>query len=201
MYPSTALLGKKSARCGLDPDAPVITTVAMGVDVSGVGGTRVCKDFLVASSWVKRVKRYARQDYPIGLGFKLLLRYDDLTKCRWDPGFCEVFPDSPAGPYIRFFLSGRKNDQYRGSFLDVAAPLNGQRGLYHALLRGKNHFKTGFVLRTVYNDGTPADPEKFLGHGRFVAFLRAALLSIGFASEDVGLFAAHSLRAPACSLP
>ena len=94
-----------------------------------------------------------------------------------------------------FDYAGRKNDQYRGSFLDVAAPLNGQRGLYHALLRGKNHFKTGFVLRTVYNDGTPADPEKFLGHWRFVAFLRAALLSIGFASEDVGLFAAHSLRA------
>ena len=440
LYPSTALFGKKSARCGLDPDAPVITTVAMGVDVSGVGGTRVCKDFLVSSSWVKHfgwvvsfrrplfrilyddgdaeevsgheleqlvlpresrtplsapqlfdydlscfnwfsvsefnvmidellqqagvrtppcwtseeerqlgvlipeapspatasaaefvaaerahtdallrdasngmlakatqmghrlpflklfcyasarhlpwplpsedLGRYAallgsrrgnasapaaavaaanmvsrlnhwNLDYnrtiavapqqqqarmhksatnkvaaieaehvmailsvyvfsnvsaatvpwaltiacSIGLGFKLLLRYDDLTKCRWDPGFCEVFLTSPAGPYIRFFLSGRKNDQYRGSFLDVAAPLNGLRGLFHALLRGKNHFKKGFVLRTVYNDGTPADPEKFLGHGRFVAFLRAALLSVGFASKDVGLFAAHSLRA------
>ena len=131
----------------------------------------------------------------IGLGFKLLLRYDDLIKCRWDDGFCEVFTSSPAGPYIRFFLSGRKTSQYRGSFLDVAAPLGGSRGLYHALLRGKHHFKTGFVLRTVYGDGSAAKPEKWLGHGRFVAFLRAALLSIGFSASDVGLFAAHSLRA------
>ena len=29
----------------------------------------------------------------------------------------------------------------------------------------------------------------------FVAFLRAALLSVGFGASDVGLFAAHSLRA------
>ena len=67
--------------------------------------------------------------------------------------------------------------------------------MYHALLRGKHHFKTGFVLRTVHGDGSAAKPEKWLGHGRCVAFLRAALLSIGFSASDVGLFAAHSLRA------
>ena len=41
----------------------------------------------------------------ICLGYKLLLRYDDLKRCRWDAGYCEVFPT-----HIRFFLDGRKNN-------------------------------------------------------------------------------------------
>ena len=41
----------------------------------------------------------------IALGCKLLPRYDDLKRCRWDAGYCEVFPT-----HIRFFLDGRKNN-------------------------------------------------------------------------------------------
>ena len=32
------------------------------------------------------------------IGFKMLLRYDDLCRCRWDKGFCEIFPT-----HIRFY--------------------------------------------------------------------------------------------------
>ena len=54
-----------------------------------------------------------------GIGFKLLLRYDDLKRFCWDEGYCEVFVT-----HIRFFLDGRKNSQYGGNFLDVARPEN-----------------------------------------------------------------------------
>ena len=41
----------------------------------------------------------------IGIGFKLLLRYDDLKRCRWGVDYCEVFPT-----HARFYLDGRKNN-------------------------------------------------------------------------------------------
>ena len=42
-----------------------------------------------------------------GLEFKLLLRFDDLKRFRWDEGHCEVF-----AIHIRFYLGGRKKNQY-----------------------------------------------------------------------------------------
>ena len=43
----------------------------------------------------------------VGLGLKLLLRYNDLKRCRWDVGYCEVF-----ATHIRFYLDGWQNNQY-----------------------------------------------------------------------------------------
>jgi hypothetical protein len=63
----------------------------------------------------------------IAIGFKLLLRYGDLSRCRWVEGFCEVFPT-----HVRFYLDGRKNDMYGGNFQDVAAPAeHNESGVYH----------------------------------------------------------------------
>merc|ERR1712146_78472 len=81
----------------------------------------------------------------IGIGFKLLLRYDDLRRCRWDDGYCDISP-----LHIRFYLDGRKNNQYRGNMLDIAIPLDPKiRGVYHACLIAKRTFKKGYVLPSI----------------------------------------------------
>ena len=62
-----------------------------------------------------------------------------LRRCRWDDGYCDIFP-----LHIRFYLDGRKNNQYRGNMLDIAIPLDPKiRGVYHACLIAKRTFKKG----------------------------------------------------------
>ena len=43
----------------------------------------------------------------VAVGFKILLRYDDLVRARWNDGYCEVLET-----HVRFYLDGRKNNQY-----------------------------------------------------------------------------------------
>ena len=59
-------------------------------------------------------------------------------RCRWDVGYCDVFPT-----YIRFYLDGRKNSQYGGDFWDVAAPEKpGEMGVYHIALMAREVFRS-----------------------------------------------------------
>ena len=56
-----------------------------------------------------------QRDFAFGtavcIGFKILLRYDDLSRCRWDKGLREILRT-----HITFYLSGRKNKKYKGEF-------------------------------------------------------------------------------------
>jgi hypothetical protein len=45
----------------------------------------------------------------VGLGYKCLLRYDDLRRARYDDGFFE-----DDGESISLYLDGRKTAQYNG---------------------------------------------------------------------------------------
>ena len=81
-----------------------------------------------------------------------------------------------------------------GSFLDIAIPASGRApSVYHAAVLGERHFKSGLVMRRCSRFKVP-DTTKYLGRDRFVNFLRAALISLGASLEDVGMFAARSLR-------
>ena len=69
----------------------------------------------------------------VAVGFKLLLRYDDLAKCRCEDGRCDIFPT-----HVRFYLSHRKNSQYRGQLLDIAKPEDpNERDVYNLCCLGK----------------------------------------------------------------
>ena len=125
----------------------------------------------------------------IAIGFKLLLRYDDLRRCRWDKGYCEIFPS-----HIRFFLDGRKNDQYRGSFVDIARPEDPKmKGVYHVVVLARKVFRSGFVLPKIDGKGR-VDSSAPMSHRKFVLHLRSALAHIGVPAEEVGKFTAHGLR-------
>lgn len=125
----------------------------------------------------------------IAVGFKLLLRYDDLRRCRWDEGYCEVFPT-----HVRFFLDGRKNDQYRGSFVDIARPEDPrEKGVYHVVARARSVFRTGFVLPKIDGKGRVSQFES-MSHKKFVLHLRAALVHIGVPAEEARKYSAQGLR-------
>ena len=72
-------------------------------------------------------------------------------RCRWDVGYCDVFPT-----YIHFYLDGRKNSQYDGDFWDVAAPEKpGEMGVYHIALMAREVFRSeGFILAHISTSGT-----------------------------------------------
>mmetsp|Transcript_73989 Transcript_73989/g.139860 ORF Transcript_73989/g.139860 Transcript_73989/m.139860 type:complete len:468 (+) Transcript_73989:167-1570(+) len=125
----------------------------------------------------------------IGLGFKLLLRYDDLKRCRWDDGYCEVF-----ATHVRFYLDGRKNNMYGGDFLDVAAPADPrERGVYHLCVEARALFLSGFVLACVDARGN-VDTSKPMSYSTFVRHLREALVLIGLSRETAAVYSAHSMR-------
>jgi hypothetical protein len=125
----------------------------------------------------------------IALGFKLLLRYDDLKRCRWDPGYCEVFPT-----HIRFYLDGRKNNMYGGDFLDVAAPADPhERGVYHLCVEARAVFQSGLVLANVDARGVVHQQDS-MSHANFVRHLREALVHIGLTREEAAVFSGHSMR-------
>jgi hypothetical protein len=125
----------------------------------------------------------------IGLGFKLLLRYDDLKRCRWDDGFCEVFPT-----HVRFYLDGRKNNQYGGNFLDVAKPKDPrERGVYHLCVQARAVFHTGFVLPNVDARGN-VDTTSPMSYANFIRHLREALVHVGLSRESAAVYSAHSMR-------
>ena len=78
--------------------------------------------------------------------------------------------------------------------LDVAVPADSQlRGVYHACKIAKNRFKSGFVLPHVASDGT-VDSSRAMDYGRFVAFLRSALIHIGVLEHHARRFAGQSMR-------
>ena len=126
----------------------------------------------------------------IGVGFKLLLRYDDLSRCQWGEGYCEVFPT-----HIRFYLDGRKNNQYGGAFLDIARPEDpGVFGIYHLVLARLEFASEGFVLPHISSSGK-VDNSRKMGYKSFVQHLRAALCSIGMTEAEASAYSAHCMRA------
>ena len=126
----------------------------------------------------------------IGIGFKLLLRYDDLVRCRWDEGFCDVFPT-----HIRFYLDGRKTNQYGGNLLDIARPEDTNTvGVYHVVKLARAVFRRGFVLGSVDARGV-VNTSARMSHPHFVAHLREALVNVGLTREMAAVYSAHSMRA------
>ena len=76
------------------------------------------------------------------IGFKPLLRFEDLGRCRWDEGSCD---ESPI--HVPLYLSHRKNHQNRGQFLDIACPADPSvRGVYHSCVLGRQLFNTRPML-------------------------------------------------------
>jgi hypothetical protein len=124
------------------------------------------------------------------IGFKLLLRYNDLSRCRWDKGFCEIFPS-----HIRFYLDGRKNSQHKGNMLDLATPRHrARRGIYHMVLRAHRMFKTGFVLPHVDGRSKTIDQTRCMSYEKFVKYLRTMLVRIGVPATRARKYAAQSMR-------
>ena len=125
----------------------------------------------------------------IGIGFKLLLRYNDLRRCRWDDGYCDIFP-----LHIRFYLDGRKNSQYRGNMLDIAIPSDpAVRGVYHACLIAKRTFKNGYVIPSISACGS-VDSTRYMQYSDFVRYLRSALKHIGLSDGEARRYAGQSMR-------
>ena len=88
--------------------------MGLSVDMAGAilnGYGFVRRDRPPANQWELTI------DASAGFGFKLLRRYDVLRRYRWGEGHCGVF-----ATHIRFCLDGRKKNQYRGNFPDVARP-------------------------------------------------------------------------------
>ena len=135
-----------------------------------------------------------QRDFAFGtavcIGFKILLRYDDLSRCRWDKGFCEILRT-----HIRFYLSGRKNKQYKGDILDIAAPRSRtSQGIYHLAVRAQRVFKTGFVLPHVDCRRKTIDRSRCMSYEKFVKSLRSMLLRIGVPAVRARRYAGQSMR-------
>ena len=126
----------------------------------------------------------------IGIGFMFLLRYGDVVRCRWGEGFCDVFPT-----HIRFYLDGRKNNQYGGNFLDIARPEDPNTvGVYHVVKLARAIFRRGFVLGSVDTRGV-VNTSAPMSQPNFVAHLREALVNVGLTREMAAVYSAHSMRA------
>lgn len=113
----------------------------------------------------------------ISVSYKLCMRYDCASRLRWDDSYCVV-----SEAYIRFYLDGCKNLQYKGRWCDVAKPDDGSFGVYHALIRGKTIFKTGFVLARILGhngDNTTVDTNLHMSRDQFISHVRTALQVIG----------------------
>jgi len=126
----------------------------------------------------------------IGLGYKLLLRYADLSVCRWDRDFCEVYDT-----HVRFFLQRRKTHQYGGMLLDVACPEDPtELGVYHFIVRARSVWKKGFVLPHICRKTGRVDSSRPMPYKTFVLFLRSALMHIGVSAEAAKVFSAQCMR-------
>lgn len=127
----------------------------------------------------------------VGVAFKILLRYDDLSRCRWDPDYCDVFHT-----HVRFYVEGRKNATHGCAFLDIARPADDNPdGIYFVVARAKAYFRTGHVMPHIdYRTGM-IDHTRAMSIGAFVKFLRSALVNIGLTKEEAALFAGQSARA------
>ena len=131
----------------------------------------------------------------VSAAFKLMARYDDLAKLRWDPDFCDVF-----FTHVRFFLDGRKNLQHGCAMLDVARPEgDAPDGVYFLLVRGKHFFRSGHVLPHINRRTGEVDSSRPMAYGDYVAFLRSALVAIGLSETEAALFAGQGARAGAAS--
>ena len=97
----------------------------------------------------------------VGLGYKCLLRYDDLRRARYDDGFFE-----DDGESISLYLDDRKTAQYNGEWIIIAnaKPADDSPdgdagfGVYEALLRGrgKARLRKGPILPAL---GGPGEAE------------------------------------------
>ena len=123
------------------------------------------------------------------IGYKVLLRHSDLKRCRWDKDFCEVFRT-----HIRFYLSGRKNAQYKGNVVDIAVPADRNTlDIYHIARLAHAIFKSGHVLPSISASGR-IDREKPMSIGRFRGQLRQTLMDIGVPAKRAARCAGHSAR-------
>jgi hypothetical protein len=127
----------------------------------------------------------------VGVAFKILLRYDDLSRCRWDPDYCDVFYT-----HVRFYVEGRKNAAHGCAFLDIARPADDNPdGIYFGVARAKAYFQTGHVLPHIDHRTGTIDHTRAMSISIFVTFLRSALVNIGLTKEEAALFAGQSARA------
>jgi hypothetical protein len=127
----------------------------------------------------------------VSVAFKILLRYDDLARCLWGPGYCDVFHT-----HVRFCVEGRKNAAHECAFLDIARPADDNPdGIYFVIVRAKDCFRTGYVLPHIDHRTGAVNHTLTMSIGNFVAFLRAALVNIGLTKEEAALFAGQSARA------
>ena len=125
----------------------------------------------------------------ITIAFKLLLRYDCLCSCKWDDGFCDVYPT-----HATFYLDKRKNKQARGDRLTVARMADPKEsGAYDPVVLGKRVFQKGFVLPAINVSGH-IDRSAHMAYKPFVKQLRNALTTTGMATERAAKFAGQSMR-------
>jgi hypothetical protein len=131
----------------------------------------------------------------IGVGFKLMTRYDDLRQLRWDDENCEVH-----SLYICYFVSCRKSSHYKGQHIDVARPADTtETGVYQYAVTARCLCSgLGFVLPAIVVhgriDGTTAMDCKL-----FVEYLREELQCTSFSADDANKYSGQSLRACAAT--
>ena len=131
----------------------------------------------------------------IGTAFKLLARYDDISKCRYDPGYFEI-----TVWFIRILLITRKNNQLESTWLEIARPADPAAfGVYHALVIGHGLFGgSGFILPRILADGTVVKSEA-MGYKDYVLHLRQAAAYVNCPEVDAELVAGQSPRAGAAT--
>ena len=131
----------------------------------------------------------------IGTSYKVLARYDDLRQLRYDDDFFWS-----TANLITLLCRTRKNNQELCTHLCVARPENStERGVYHALRRGKKVFGWGYILPHIDDDGK-VHRDRPMEYKDYVRFLRHCLVySAGLSEEEAAHYAGHSGRAGAGS--
>jgi len=131
----------------------------------------------------------------IGAAFKLLARYNDISKCRYDTGFFEITPW-----FVRILVVSRKNEQYECTWLEIARPLDPNVfGVYHALCIGHALFEgRGFILPRVLANGT-VDTSQPMPYKDYVLHLRQAARHAGCPEVDAEHVAGQSPRSGAAT--
>ena len=154
---------------------------------------------LITYCWVRpEVSASGQWELAIGVAivvaYKVLARWDDLSRLRWDEDYCEIHT-----LYVRFYLDKRKNAQAAGNFVEVARPRDPDLfGAYHVIRRAHSIFRRGHVLPAI-SAGGRVDTSRYMGYEGYVRHLRACLQHGGMSREEAQKFAGQSARAGAAT--
>ena len=97
--------------------------------------------------------------------------------------------------HVRFYLSGRENQQYKGDILDIATPRSQARpSIYHVAVRAQRVSKTGFVLPHVDGQSKTIVRSRCMSYEKFVRSLPTMLLRVGVPAVRARKYAGHSMR-------